>query len=401
VLFRFNDPDVLNDWKEIVEAALESAAMKDISRGSPPQPHQDDVQWPNGPTAAMRRGMIPSCQVEHGHVGSDESPGGGSDSNALQTSRIWLDRSPSRMDTSPKPGDSAEPSASARRTTERSQQPILQSSNTSTHESGNSSTHDSTPQSSRRHRARVRVRSSEQSVDSDHSPHSDECRSDEKVSRKRSSERKLHGCCIDNDDVSQGPPHCSDKALDAWAMHQLSTHGTKERRTMVAPLADSSNAYHSSIAAAVPRGRAPFSQSNISSFNSSNEFNSSGMHSPKRRSFVPFPALAEENTLPVRRPDQQVRDYKARTLGCTSDADRIRALSDVLKTISPRYDDQPQRMVSMANIASMSSSMADLASQPKMCMPHPPRSGGYLDRPAPMLGHHRTSNCAVLAGFPA
>lgn len=152
----------------------------------------------------------------------------------------------------------------------------------------------------------------------------------------------------------------------------------------------------------------------------------SGVASPKRRAFVPFPALvplAEDSAWAARstaaqtlRPDQQVRDYKVRTLGCTRDSERIRELSEVLKTISPRYDDcqqAPALGTSFGLALGCSATTALSASQSyghlqvrqlsmqsgslNQCVPPPPpRSGGYLERSA----NCRPSNSQRLLSVP-
>lgn len=321
-------------------------AMKDISRGSPPQ------------------GRISSPTRRNYLLGASGQSGvGGPEPNMRKRGG---DPSPSRMDTSPSHVMLMRASCSALYPT-------------SGHGTGSSSVHAeiSPMRSSRQHH--LRARHSELSPTSPTSPLSP---LDETWDMRK---RQLRQSMGESTGVNAPSSKCTwqqsvnlgdTEDLDAWARDKLTGQREPRPTAMVAPLRQDAPKQHghcgslgsSGLNASQPRRE----------LGHSGHTSASGVQSPRRRSFVPFPALSEEVTWNPR-PDQQVRDYKARTLGCTSDADRIRALSEVLKTISPRYDDQQMSTMSTMN---MGSSM-EFGSQAKLgCMPQPPRSGGYLDRSA-------------------
>ena len=198
--------------------------------------------------------------------------------------RFWLDPSPNRIDTSARTSRRTE--TSPMHGTDSSPMDVYRAVS---EQPGLSKAHAcvvDSPQASARHQPRPRASACDQSSSADSSNYAllrqKQPRSDERVSRKRSSERKCsehsmahdfgqqHGCSMQ---------HADAEALDEWAMNQLSAHGAKERRTMVAPLAqdlsatrrlglaqDSSAAYHGSTTAAgvPPHRRVPFSHMAVS-----------------------------------------------------------------------------------------------------------------------------------------
>jgi hypothetical protein len=254
-------------------------------------------------------------------------------------------------------------------------------------------------------------------------PHTGSDPRDRRGVRKRAqpAPSDAHHCPAHDGAVAPAYDDQAQAQLHEWANAQSSqpTAPSRDVASLALPLAaDRTPPYHGSSGGGILSARGNHrDRAAAASVESGGDRSPPGVTSPKRRAFVPFPALvplAEDSAWAARstsgqtlRPDQQVRDYKVRTLGCTRDTERIRELSEVLKTISPRYDDcqqAPYLALGCSATSALSASQTYGHSQLRQqsgsqnpCMPPPPRSGGYLERSANLC---RPSNSQRLLSMP-